>query len=82
LAPRESVAVLGFDVVLEEAYSTGSLQVWYLLIDMHFSLFHVESEHGPSIADLKKQGNSAQKFTPGIIKFRKSQMVSKPAAQC
>ncbi|SAM09589.1 hypothetical protein [Absidia glauca] len=45
LGPLESAAVLGLSV--GEAYSI--LQVWYLLINGHFMLLHVEFEEGSPI---------------------------------
>jgi hypothetical protein len=54
----ESVAVFGLGVVLGEAYNTGTLQVWYLLIDMHFIMFHEDFDDGLSVPVLKKRSNS------------------------
>jgi hypothetical protein len=44
---------LGASVALRVAHSTYTLQVWYLSIDRHFFLIHVEFEDGLSISVLK-----------------------------
>jgi hypothetical protein len=53
LRPLESVAVLRLDGEFRDAYNTGMLHVWYLVIDMHFILLHVKFEGGLSISILK-----------------------------
>lgn len=44
----ESAAVLRLCVELTEAYNIIILQVWYLYIDIHFVLLHVEFDDGLS----------------------------------
>jgi hypothetical protein len=53
LGPLESVAVVGLSGEFREAYNTGILQFWYLSIDIHFIVFHVEFEDELSISVMK-----------------------------
>jgi hypothetical protein len=55
LEALESVAVLGLSVVFREAYSTSTFHVWYLLLDIHFILLHVEFEGGLSMSVMKNR---------------------------
>jgi uncharacterized membrane protein YozB (DUF420 family) len=60
LNPLESVAVLGLRIALKETYSTGMIQFWYLLIDIHVNLSHVKVEDGLSILVLKKKNRATR----------------------
>jgi hypothetical protein len=65
LLPLASVAVFGLRAVFRRAYNTGILQVWYLSIDMHSTLSHVEFEDGLSVSVLKNRNHSPYKITAG-----------------
>jgi hypothetical protein len=55
LGPLKSTAVSGLGVVFKDTYSTGILQVWDTLIDIHSILFFVEFENGLLIAVLRNR---------------------------
>jgi hypothetical protein len=61
----ESIAILGLCKVLRDAYSTEILQVWYVLIDIHFIVFHAKFKDGLSIPIRIKRDNFTQKCTTG-----------------
>jgi hypothetical protein len=71
----------GASVPFREAYSTCMLQVWYPLIDIHFTLLHVEIKDGVYLG-FENQGNSLQKVTTGNRTVSKSQSVQTPPAHC
>jgi hypothetical protein len=76
----EPVAVLELRVVLREAYSTGTLQVWYLSIDMHFILLHINFEKELSISFLRNRATRPKMYEkkPNVFK-RPTHFVSHPA---
>jgi hypothetical protein len=55
---------LKINAVFRGATSTFILQVWYLLIGIHFIVFHVEFDDGSSIS-FEKQAASSQKICNG-----------------
>jgi hypothetical protein len=67
LWPLEKIAILGLDVVLKGAYSTGILQVWYHSIGVHFILLHVEFEDGLSISFLQNRATRHKNLELEII---------------
>jgi hypothetical protein len=78
LGPLESVAVLALDVGFREAYNTGILQVWYHLIDIHFSILHVKFEDRLSISLLKNKATRTKNVELEIVKFLKRVKGVKP----
>jgi hypothetical protein len=50
LMPLGLVAVSKLSVVFAKAYNAGILQIWCLLMYIHFILLHVEFEDGLSIS--------------------------------
>jgi hypothetical protein len=71
LGSLESVADLGINVALKDEYDTCILQFWYLLIDMHFILLHVEFEDGLSVSFLKNKATCHKKLQLEIDKGSK-----------
>jgi hypothetical protein len=51
----KSVAVLELCVKLTRAYDLGTVQFWYLLIDMDYILFYVKFEVGLSVTILRNR---------------------------
>jgi hypothetical protein len=66
----ESAAVLGLCAVLGEAYSAGILKFWYISIDIHFILCHVEFDGGLSISVLKNKATRHKNPPLEIVKFQ------------
>jgi hypothetical protein len=72
----QSVALFGLIEEFREAYSLFILHVWYLSIDIHYIVLHVEFEDGLSIPVLKSKAtpqNSSfnvlkrHSYTPPIV---------------
>jgi hypothetical protein len=77
LRPPELVADLGLSVVSRAVYSTGILQIWYLTIDIHFILFHVEFEDRLSTTVLNNRATRPRNSPLEIEKILKK--VKSPA---
>jgi hypothetical protein len=69
LRPLELFAVLGLSVVFREAYNAFMLYGWYLSIDMHSILFHVEFKDGLSISVFKTRATHYQNLHLEIVIF-------------
>jgi hypothetical protein len=62
-------------IAFREANDPSILQVWYHLIDRHFTMFHAEFEDGLFISVLKNRAPRDRNLQLGIVKFfKKSSM--------
>jgi hypothetical protein len=74
----KSVAVFELGAVFREAYNTGTLQFWYLAIDILCLLFYVEFDDGLSSMILKNRATCLKISQLEIVKALKKSKVFKP----
>lgn len=70
---------LKLNVVITDTCDISILQFWYHSIDMHFIMFHVDFDDGPSISDLENKATRRKKVQLEIVKLLKKVKCSKAA---
>jgi hypothetical protein len=74
----EQVAVLELSIVFREAYNISILHVWYLSIDIHCILLHVDFEDMLFITVLRNRATRYKLRSWEIENISKKPMVSNP----